>query len=61
MALDSRTLIGQAVGMIMERYDLDADRAFGVLRRVSQNSNRKLRDVAHELVTTRKTPGVGDA
>ena len=47
--------------MIMERYDLDADRAFGVLRRVSQNSNRKLRDVAHELVTTRKTPGVGDA
>lgn len=56
LAVDSRTVIGQAVGILMERFDMDADRAFGVLKRVSQESNRKLRDVAHELVATRRTP-----
>lgn len=56
-AVDSRTIIGQAVGILMERFDLDADRAFSVLRRVSQDTNRKLRDIADELVTTRSLPG----
>lgn len=56
VAVDSRTIIGQAVGILMERFDLDADRAFGVLKRVSQQTNRKLRDVAQELVSTRQLP-----
>jgi GAF domain-containing protein len=50
-ALATRKTIGQAVGIVMERYQLDEDRAFGYLVRVSQHSNTKLRDVAQELVT----------
>ncbi|SDU91865.1 GAF domain-containing protein [Microlunatus sagamiharensis] len=51
-ALASRDLIGQAKGMLMERYHLDADRAFGVLTRVSQATHRPLREIAEELATT---------
>ncbi|TDC32294.1 GAF and ANTAR domain-containing protein [Kribbella albertanoniae] len=55
-AVDARKLVGQAMGILMERYDLDGDRAFEVLRRYSQDTNRKLRDVAQELINTRKLP-----
>ena len=40
----------------MERFDIDADRAFDVLRRYSQHHNRKLREVAEWVVTYRRTP-----
>jgi GAF domain-containing protein len=56
-ALDRRTVIGQAEGILMERYGLKAERAFELLRRVSSHSNTKLHDVAAELVRTRRTPG----
>jgi GAF domain-containing protein len=55
-AVDARKLVGQAMGILMERFDLDADPAFAVLRRYSQDTNRKLRDVAQELIDTRKLP-----
>jgi GAF domain-containing protein len=55
-AVDARKLVGQAMGILMERYDLDGDRAFDVLRRYSQDSNTKLRDVAQQLIDTRKLP-----
>jgi GAF domain-containing protein len=55
-AVDARKLVGQAMGILMERFDLDSDRAFEVLRRYSQNSNTKLRDVAQQLIDTRKLP-----
>ncbi|MGW6278524.1 GAF and ANTAR domain-containing protein [Kribbella sp. NPDC055071] len=55
-AVDARKLVGQAMGILMERYDLDGDRAFEVLKRYSQHNNRKLRDVAQELIDTRRLP-----
>jgi AmiR/NasT family two-component response regulator len=38
----------------MERYSIDDGAAFRVLARVSQSTNRPLRAVAEELVTTRR-------
>jgi GAF domain-containing protein len=49
-ALASRDSIGQAKGMIMERYGVDAVQAFEVLRKLSQDSNLPLVQVAAELV-----------
>ena len=49
-ALASRDTIGQAKGLIMERFELDADQAFGLLRRLSQRANSPVRDVAGHLV-----------
>ncbi len=53
----SRTIIGQAQGILMERFTLDAADAFAVLRRVSQQTNTKLNRVAVDLIATRRTPG----
>jgi len=50
-ALESRRAIGVAIGIVMERYQIDDDRAFAFLVRVSQDSNVKLRDVAADIVT----------
>jgi GAF domain-containing protein len=50
-ALASRDVIGQAKGMIMERYGVDAVQAFEVLRKLSQDSNVPLVAVADELIT----------
>ena len=52
-ALLTRKVIGQAIGILMERYDLDEDEAFAYLARVSSRSNVKLRDVAKEVVDQR--------
>ncbi|MFI5713041.1 GAF and ANTAR domain-containing protein [Kribbella sp. NPDC051620] len=49
-ALATRNLIGQAVGIVMERYKLDSDRAFAFLTRLSQTSNTKLNAIAKALV-----------
>jgi GAF domain-containing protein len=49
-ALDSRSIIDQAKGMVMMQRGCTADEAFEVLRRVSQNRNIKLRDVASTMV-----------
>jgi GAF domain-containing protein len=49
-ALASRDIIGQAKGMIMERFKLDAVQAFELLKRLSQNSNTPLVVVARQLV-----------
>jgi hypothetical protein len=57
-ALASRDLIGQAKGMIMERYDLDAVQAFDLLKKLSQESNTRLVDVCRRLVG-RDRPAVG--
>lgn len=56
-ALSTRKTIGQAIGILMERYQIDEDRAFHFLLRTSSTSNIKLRVVAHEIVeeTNRRT------
>ncbi len=56
-AIDARHLIGQAQGILMERFDLTADQSFAVLRRYSQENNVKLRSVAAEIIETRRLPG----
>lgn len=50
-ALASRDVIGQAKGRIMERYGVDALQAFDMLRKLSQDSNVRLIDIATELAT----------
>jgi ANTAR domain/GAF domain len=52
-ALRTRQLIGQAVGMTMERFGLDDARAFGFLARLSQDNNVKLRVVAERMLAER--------
>jgi GAF domain-containing protein len=56
VAVDARKLIGQAMGILMERYSLDSDRAFQVLRRYSQDRNVKLHAVAQSLIDSRQLP-----
>jgi GAF domain-containing protein len=55
-AMATRNLIGQAQGIMMERYKLTAHQAFTLLNRVSQESNIKLREVARRLTETGETP-----
>ncbi|CQD08623.1 ANTAR domain-containing protein [Mycobacterium lentiflavum] len=49
-ALASRDIIGQAKGVVMERFNIDAVEAFELLTRLSQESNRKLIDLAEALI-----------
>ena len=51
-ALQSRDLIGQAKGILMQRDGVDEDTAFAMLATASQHQNRKLTDVARALVET---------
>ena len=55
-AIDARTLIGRAQGILMERFAIDDQAAFDVLRRHSQNTNTKLNEVARILVSSRALP-----
>ena len=52
-ALVTRKVIGQAIGILMERHALDEDGAFAYLTRVSSHTNVKLRSVAQEIVAQR--------
>lgn len=56
IAVDSRTLLGQAQGILMERFKIDADRAFDVLRRYSQARNVKLSVIAQQVVDEQHLP-----
>lgn len=55
-AMKSRAVIEQAKGVIMAQSRVDADTAFDILRRASQRSNRKLRDVAADVVARFSAP-----
>jgi GAF domain-containing protein len=49
-ALDSRSLIEQAKGVLMERRGLDQQTAFELLRRQARSTRRRLQDIARETV-----------
>jgi signal transduction histidine kinase/DNA-binding response OmpR family regulator len=55
-ALQTNRTIGTAVGIVMALYGLDQQRAFQVLVRTSQQNNRKLNDIAAEVVRTGSLP-----
>jgi GAF domain-containing protein len=55
-ALDSRAVIDQAKGILMERFKLSADQAFSALARWSMQSNTKVRDIAERFVETGELP-----
>ncbi|MEO5678511.1 MAG: GAF and ANTAR domain-containing protein, partial [Acidimicrobiales bacterium] len=56
-AMRSRAPIEQAKGIIVARSRLSPDAAFDILVRASQRENRKLRDIATELVERAQQPG----
>ncbi|WP_369258655.1 GAF and ANTAR domain-containing protein [Geodermatophilus amargosae] len=56
VALASRDVIGQAKGVLMERYRITADAAFGILVRASQDARRKVRDIAALVTETGEAP-----
>jgi len=55
-ALANRDVIGQAKGIIMERYKIKPDAAFSTLTRISQDRNIKLHEVARQVVETGELP-----
>lgn len=55
-ALQSNRTIGTALGIVMASQAITAEQAFDELRRASQQSNRKLRDIADEVVYTGAPP-----
>jgi GAF domain-containing protein len=56
VAMESRAVIDQAKGIIMGERRCTAEEAFAILSKVSQDSNRKLRDVAAALVDRAQAP-----
>jgi GAF domain-containing protein len=59
VALDSRSVIDQAIGILMAQQRCNAEAAFELLRQASQGRNIKLRDVAAQIVASvqRRAPG----
>lgn len=56
-ALESHRLIGQAMGILIERHRIVGQEAFDLLRRASQDRNVKLREVAERVIETGAEPG----
>ena len=59
-ALGSRTVIGKAIGIIIEREGVNETEAFEILKVMSQHSNVKLRDVAARLTKRAQPPGAAE-
>ena len=54
VARDSSRRIGMAMGIVMRQLEADESLAFDELRRISQNTNRKLREVAEDVIRDRR-------
>ena len=57
--MQSRKIIGQALGILMERYQMNEARAFAFMTRASSHGNIKLRDIAQEVVEKTESNGHG--
>jgi transcriptional regulator with GAF, ATPase, and Fis domain len=60
-ALDTRHTIGVAQGLLMRHFSHDTDQSFTLLRQASQLTNRKLRDIAHDLVAAHERGDFAEA
>jgi hypothetical protein len=54
--MSTRDVIGQAKGILSERFGIDGDQAFLLLAHASSHTNRKLHDIAGELVSSGRLP-----
>jgi two-component system, response regulator PdtaR len=50
-AMKSKREIDVAIGMLLERFNLNRDQSFHVLRRLARSANRKIEDVATDLIS----------
>ncbi len=50
-AVETRQTIGEALGIIRERHQLDDQAAFDLLKKISQDRNIKIRELAHAITT----------
>jgi GAF domain-containing protein len=57
-AADARGIIGQAQGILMERYHISADQAFTVIRRSASVFNQRLRSIAERIIGDRSLPDI---
>jgi AmiR/NasT family two-component response regulator len=55
-ALDTRVVIEQAKGVLAERFGLEVDEAFALLRRTARNHRMSIHALAGRVVATRETP-----
>jgi AmiR/NasT family two-component response regulator len=55
-ALNSRIVIEQAKGMLAERFDLEVEEAFALLRGAARSKGMRLRELAESVVASRETP-----
>jgi hypothetical protein len=55
-ALESRVVIEQAKGVLVERYRIEPETAFGLLRQSARSNRMRLRDLAAAVVSSPVTP-----
>ena len=56
-AMVTRHIVDQAQGILMQRFEMTAEQAFGLLTQASQDANIQLRDLAQRLIDAGDTPG----
>src|SRR5207253_322738 len=57
-ALESRIVIEQAKGVLAERFEIEPNQAFEILRRAARTQRRRIHLLADEVVGSRQTPAV---
>lgn len=55
-AMETRSIVGQAQGILMQRFKIGSATAFALLRRYSMDTNTRVRDLAEYVIETRDLP-----
>jgi GAF domain-containing protein len=55
-AMETRSIVGQAQGILMQRFQISSATAFALLRRYSMDTNTRVRDLAEYVIETRDLP-----